>query len=220
MNPQPPVRANLTTVIPRRILTATLAVALFTACNSALAQGVAGDPATTHDIETGPVVLIGDPNNPMPIDLDPNAQPWAKSFFDPQMLAAGDITVDIIETIENVGTEAWGDWHEHIIGDPASATSPSFWSSVVSLQINGSPITFVATGIGTKDLGLDTFSQPVLPGDILTIHKQVDVFNNTAGADGFPLVRMQEYPTPAVPEPASFVLVAMSSLTLLARKRH
>jgi len=203
----------------RWLLTSISVVALFTLSNSVLAQGTATGPATSHDIDTGPIVLIGSAGSPMPIDLDPTGQPWTKGFFDPKILAAGDITVDIIETIQNVGTESWGDWHEHIIGDPASATFPSFWSSVVSIQINGSPITFIATGIGTKDLWLDTFSQPVLPGDILTIHKQVDVFNNTAGADGFPLIRLQEYPTP-IPEPGSLALVAVGSLVLMVMRRR
>lgn len=204
--------------LSRLILTPVLAVALFAMCNTALAQGTATGPSTEHDIVAGPIVLIGDPNNPMPIDLDSNGPPWVKGFFDPKGLAAGNVTVDIIETIENVGTESWADWHEHIIGDPASATSPSFWSSVVSLEINGNPITFIATGIGTKDLELDTFSQPVLPGDILTIHKQVDVFN-TAGETQAPLVRMLEYPTP-IPEPGSLALAAVSSLVLIGMRRR
>ncbi len=201
------------------ILTSILTVALFAMGNSALAQGVAGDPATAHDIDIGPAVLIGSAASPMPIDLDPTAQPWTKSFFDPKALVAGNVTVDIIETIQNVGTESWADWHEHIIGDPASATAPSFWSSVVSLQINGSPITFIATGIGTKDLWLDTFSQPVLPSDILTIHKQVDVFNGP-GLGSAPLIRLQEFPSPVIPEPGSLSLVVVSSLVLIGMKRH
>lgn len=188
-------------------------------CTSAKAQGVAGGPFTAHDVEPGPVALVGSPGSPIPIDLDPTAPPWTKGFFDPNMLGAGDATIDLIETIQNVGTESWADWHEHILGDPASASAPSFWSGVVSVEINSVPISFVATGIGTKDLWLDTFSQPVLPGDILTIHKQVDVFSNTAGADGFPLIRMQQFPTPVIPEPTTLALISAGSIMLLLRKR-
>jgi len=197
-------------------LTFVFAVSLFSTCNTALAQGTALGPFTDHDIVAGPAVLIGSAGSPMPIDLDPAGQPWTKGFFDPNGFGAGNVTVDVIETIENVGTESWDDWHEHIIGDPQSATAPSFWSAVLSLEINGNPITFIPTGVGTKNLWLDQFSQPVQPGDILTIHKQVDVFN-TAGDTQAPLVRMEEYPTP-VPEPATCLLMVLG-LAVVALRR-
>ena len=200
-----------------------LAVALFAMGNSAWAQGTASGPSTTHEVESGPIVIIGDPSNPgspMPIDADPNGLPWVKGFFDPKAWAAGDVTVDVIETIENVGTEAWSDWHEEIIGDPASATSPSFWSNVVDLKVNGIPMTsFTVLGLGTKVLTLDNFSPLVQPGDVLEIHKQVDVFN-TAGETQAPLVRMFQYPSIAIPEPASLALVAASGLALIGWRRR
>lgn len=216
-------RSNLATplrlaALSRRAAIAMLATALFTVANSALAQGTATGPSTEHEVMPGPMVLIGTDLDPIPIDLDPLGPPWFKGFFDPKGNAAGDVTVDIIETIENVGTETWGDWHEHIIGDPASATAPSYWSAVVGLEVNGSPILFSAIGVGTKDLWLDDFSMPVEPGDILTIYKQVDVFN-TAGETDAPLVRMFEFPTP-VPEPSSILLAAMSLFALLRMRRR
>jgi hypothetical protein len=199
-----------------------LIVAWIAMCNSAMAQGTASGPSTTHEVESGPIVLIGDPNNPgspMPIDADPNGLPWVKGFFDPKAWAAGNVTVDIIETIENVGTESWSDWHEEIIGDPASANGASFWSSVVDLKVNGIPMTsFTVLGLGTKVLTLDNFVPLVQPGDVLEIHKQVEVFN-VAGETQAPLVRMFQYPSIAIPEPGSFALLALAVAGGLVHRR-
>jgi len=164
---------------------AILAIGFF--CNSTFAQGTATGMFTSHSVGPGLIVNIGDAASPISIDLDPTGLPWSKGFFDDRGFTSGGGTLDNFETILNAGTEAWGDWHEHLIGDPASASAPSFWSAAVSLEVNGSPITFSATGIGTKDLWFDNFSLPVLPGDVLTIHKQADIFSNTAGIDMIPL---------------------------------
>ena len=54
------------------LLAAVVFAALIT--STALAQGTATGPSTEHDIDVGPIVLIGDPNNPMSIDADPNGR--------------------------------------------------------------------------------------------------------------------------------------------------
>jgi len=211
------------TAVIGKLLVTFVTVSALTAISSAvLAQGgTASGPVTEHEVEAGPIVFIGDPNNPgspMPIDADPNGPPWVKGFFDPKAWAAGNVTVDVVESIENVGTEAWSDWHEHIIGDPASATAPSFWSNVVDLKVNGTSMTsFTVAGLGTKDLTLDDFSPLVQPGDILTIEKQVDVFN-TAGEVDAALVRMFQYPSIAIPEPATCLLMLIG-LSVTAFRR-
>ncbi len=168
------------------------------------AQGTASGPATSHPVQPGPIVLVGDPNNPQPIDLDPNGPPWSKGIFDPNIILATGGPLDIVETIVNVGTEAWGDWHEEILAPPAGLP-PAIWNSVTSMEVNGNPITFSTMGLGTQELWLDNFSQPVLPGDVLVIRKQAEVFPNSAGATGTPLIRMIEFPTP-VPEPTTLLL--------------
>lgn len=204
--------------LSRFILTPVLAVALFTMCNTALAQGTATGPFTAGFVTPGPEVLIGDPNNPIPIDLDPNGLPWSKSITDPNGLVtdpAGEL-LDMIEFIENVGTESWGDWHEHIAPNGAGLPD-STWISV-DLLVNGSSITFNALGLGTPNLWLDTFSQPVLPGDILEIRKVVEVFPVVPTNSG-PILRIEEYPTP-IPEPGSLVLAAVSSLVLIGMRRR
>lgn len=202
----------------------TLAIVLILSAmgNTASAQGgTANGPFTVHEVEAGPIVNIGDPNNPgdpMPIDADPNGLPWTKGFFDPIAWAAGNVTVDVIETIRNVGTEAWSDWHEEIIGDPLSANGASFWSNVVDLKVNGTSMTsFTTVGVGSKILTLDNFSPLVLPGDVLEIHKQVDVFN-LAGDTQAPLVRMFQYPSIAIPEPATCLLMVLGLTAAVLRR--
>ncbi len=207
------LQSALNTMLSKVVLPFVLAVALFVLCSTVCAQGTESGPSTIHDVVSGPVVYIGDGANPMPIDLDPTGPAWTKGLFDPNGLAAGNVTVDIFETIQNVGTEPWSDWHEHIIGDPISANGSSFWSNVVSLEVNGNPILFNVTGLGTKDLTLDQFSPLVQFGDIFTIHKQVDVFN-LAGETSAPLIRMQEYPT-SIPEPTTIVLLLTGTLGFL-----
>ena len=200
------------------ILSTGLLASLFVATSQASAQGTATGPFTGHPVVTGPEVLIGDPNNPQPIDLDPNGLPWSKGIFDPNILLGVGGPLDMYETIVNVGTEAWGDWHEEILGPPAGLP-PAIWSSVVSMEVNGSPITFTATGLGSQTLWLDNFSQPVLPGDVLTIHKVAEVFPNSAGATGVPLMRIEEYPTPYIPEPTTLALLGLGLIGVSLQRR-
>ncbi len=198
----------------RLILTPVLAVALLTMCSTAFAQGTATGPFTSHIVTLGPEVIIGDAASPILIDLDPAGQPWTKSITDPNGLITGGGLLGIVETIVNAGNEPWFDWHEHI--SPAQPGIPaSTWSSV-SLFVNGSSIGFNALGLGTPDLWLDTFSQPVLPGDILVIQKQADVPPLGSGIPGGPMLRISEYPTP---EPASAAVMGIGSLLLMARRK-
>ena len=191
-----------------------LTLALLITCSPAWAQGTATSPFTAAEVEPGPIVFIGSPTDPIPIDLDPFGGPWSKSITDPNNLITVPTLLPMVETIINVGTEPWLDWHEHILPNAAGVTSPSTWFSV-KLSVNGVPIGFSSAGLGTQDLWLDTFSQPVLPGDILTIEKEVEAFPLSAGTGG-PILRLQEYPTP---EPASAALIATGSLVLLGTRR-
>ncbi len=199
--------------LSRLILTPALTLALLAMCNTTFAQGTATGPFTSHIVDPGPIVFIGDPVNPIPIDLDPNGLPWFKSITDPNAVVTGPGLLSMVETIQNVGNEPWFDWHEHILPNAAGVTSSTWFS--VKLSINGSPIGFVPTGLGTADLWLDTFSLPVLPGDILVIEKEVEVFPLTPGSSG-PILRIQEYPTP---EPASAALIGLGSIALLSKRR-
>lgn len=200
----------------RHVVAFILAIASCALTDTAFAQGVAGGLVTFHTLQPGPQIIIGNPTGPIPIDLDPNGSPWFKNVGDPNFAAPGPSIVDMYETMINVGTEAWGDWHEILLPAPVGL-APHTWTSVVGLSVNNTPITFTATGLGTQTLNLFNFSQPVQPGDIFSIHKQLNVAG-TAGVSGA-FLRIQEYPTPAVPEPGCLVIAAMSSLTLLGTRR-
>jgi hypothetical protein len=202
----------------RAIVTVVVGVALWPAASSAFAQGVAGGLFTNHIVDPGPVVSIGNSAAPIPIDLDPLGPPWNKSIGDPKDEVVGVVPVDIVESIVNVGTEAWGDWHEILLAPPAGLP-PSTWNNVFSLTVNGNPIGFTATGLGTQTLNLFGFSQPVLPGDVFVIHKQALV-DGAIDAMGGPLIRMQQYPTPWVPEPTSLALAAVGCLALAVMRRR
>ncbi len=194
----------------KHILTPVLVLALFVICNTALAQGTATGPITSHIVDPGPIVVIGDLTSPIPIDLDPLGQPWTKNISDPNGNIISGGPLDLNETIINVGTEPWLDWHEHILPD-ATGIVPGLWTSVI-MTVNGNPITFNAVGLGTPNLWLDTFSQPVLPGDVLNVRKIIDATPGPALLQ----MRIEEYPTP---EPASAALMGLGSLLLMARRK-
>jgi len=201
-------------LIIRDIFASVLILAVCMLGTQAFAQGTATGPNTFHNVDPGPGVLIGTPNNPIPIDLDPNGPPWTKTIFDPNFLLLNGGPLNLNETIINVGTEPWYDWHEHIMPD-ATGVVPGMWSSV-QMSVNGNPIFFNGLGLGTADLWLDTFSQPVFPGDVLNIRKIIDVKPGIPGVPNQPII-IQEYPTP---EPASAALIGIGSLMLLARRKN
>lgn len=202
------------TQLTRMMMIPAIAVAMLVMAASAQAQGTANGPFTQHNVDPGPIVFIGDAANPIPIDLDPLGPPWTKDIFDPNGLHPNGGPLDINELILNVGTEPWFDWHEHILPD-FTGVIPGVWIAV-QLTVNGNPIGFNVIGLNTPDLWLDTFSQPVMPGDVLNIRKVADVFPSGPSFPGQPLLTIQEYPTP---EPASAALIGMGSLVLMTKRR-
>jgi hypothetical protein len=190
-------------------------LALFVAQN-ANAQGVSSPLFTIHSVSPGPTVFIGDAANPIAVDLDPTGLPWNKSIGDPNQNVSGIATIDIIETLLNAGTETWTDWHELMLPPPVGL-APPVWTNVVGLSVNGNPITFTATGLGTGSLDLFNFSQSVLPGDVFGIHKQALV-DGSIIANG-PFLRIQEYPT-TVPEPTSLALLALGACMIAQLRRR
>ena len=195
------------------ILAPVLMLSVLLTTQSAFAQGTATGPGTSHIVEPGLNVYIGDLVSPIPIDLDPFGPPWNKGIADPNGEITAPGALKMHETILNVGDEPWTDWHE-IILDPPFGLPQSNWIGVSDLLINGTSIGFSVTGIGTPEIDLFNFSQPVLPGDILQIEKQIEVYPTTTPSGG-PLLRILEYPTP---EPASAALIGMGSLLILRRR--
>lgn len=194
-----------------KLIAAPLLVLALLLNTPASAQGTSNGPITFHDVAngiTGPFVPVG----PMGIDLDPTGKPWTKYVYDDEGFLNRASNLAVRERIVNLGDEPWLDWHEHILPGPTG--SWGVWNSV-QLLINGTPIAFNVSGIGTTDLWLDGFSQPVLPGDTLTINKSLSVreYVQTPGA---PVLLIQEYPTP---EPASAALMGLGATLLMARRK-
>lgn len=196
-------------------------VTLCTAMNltsSVFAQGTASGPSTVHQAEPTGIAYAGGPNDtingpaPYPIDLDPTGTPWRKSIVSDLVsgfIGTGSFTM--IETVQNVGTEPWFDWHEDLFNGDLGVG----WIGVTTVSVNGSPITFNETIVGSS-LWIDTFSQPVLPGDVFVIEKDLITTSNIVGP-GKPLFEIIEFPTP---EPGSAALMGAGTLIVLRRVRR
>lgn len=198
-------------------LVATALIFSFTS-SLALGQGTATAPSTVHLIDGDTnIVWIGGPNDsvngpaPIPIDLDVNGLPWRKGLVsDADGFDGGSILIR--ETIFNSGTEPWTDWHEIDAGIGSHGTT---WGDVSEVRINGTSITFNATVTPTT-IDLDTFSMPVLPGDVLQIEKRLQVLTDNVVGPGVLVASLLEYPTTTVPEPGSVLLTAGAFGLLLA----
>jgi hypothetical protein len=189
---------------------------LLAAHSGANAQGVSSPLFTIHTVDPGPVVFIGNSASPVPVVLNPVGPPWNKSIGDPNQNVVGIATIDIIETLVNAGTIPWTDWHEFMLPPPVGLQPPK-WTNVISLTINGNPITYTATGLGTGSLDMFNFSQTVLPGDVFGIHKQALVDGSITANGAF--LRIQEYPT-SVPEPTCVALLAMGTFMYVRVRRR
>lgn len=181
-----------------------------------MAQGTATSPSTVHVLANDGNMYVGGPNDlvngpaPYPIDLDITGGPWRKQMKTGPV-SGGGAPGKLIETIQNVGTEPWHDWHETFISGGIGGN----WSGMDSVLINGTAITFDQSIIGTT-LSIDNFSQPVLPGDVLTLTKSMITTDNVIGPDQV-LFTVLEYPTP---EPASAMLMTLGLTACMLRKRR
>ncbi len=195
------------------ILTPVLTFVLLMTSNSTFAQGTASGPTTFHNVTSSggsSLVSIG----PQGIDLDPDGPPWTKYIFDDAGFLNNDKgSLRISERIINIGNEPWYDWHEHVLPGPTGVLG--VWDNA-QLLVNGVPIGFNIAGVNTPDLWLDGFTQPVLPGDTLTINKTL-VVRNYVWTPGAAVLRIEEYPTP---EPASAALMGLGSMILLKRRKE
>ncbi len=186
---------------------------------AALAQGTATGPSTVHIADNTGIAYAGGPLDningpaPYPIDLDPTGLPWRKTINSDLLtgfIGSGSFTM--IETVQNVGNEPWLDWHEDLLNNGQLGVA---WDGVTQVTVNGSSITFNETLIGNS-LSIDTFSQPVLPGDVMVIEKNLITTANVVGP-GQTLFQVLEYPTP---EPGSAALMGAGTLLVLRRFRR
>lgn len=188
----------------------------------AYGQGTASAPSTAHVIDSSTnTVWIGGPNDPIngpdpqPIDLDVDGLPWRKAISvgsGPNDLFGGG-TLFLSESIMNVGTEPWTDWHEI---DAKIGSHGTVWGGVLDVRVNGTSITY--SEIVTPDtIDLFNFSQPVLPGDVLEIDKTLEALTDNLAGPGTLVASILQYPT-TIPEPTAAAL-AMLGLALGAQRR-
>ena len=200
-----------------RLVTCAIITTCLLVSATASAQGTATGPTTTHEYTATGQVWIGGPNdaingpNPYPIDLDVNGTPWIKQVYTPSSGNFFGGGMSLHETIVNAGTEPWWDWHEKV---NSFAIGAGFNLNQITMSINGQPITF-NSGFSGGFLTLDSFSQPVLPGDVLQIDKSLITTDNVVGSNTL-LVTIEQFPTP---EPASLALLGLGALAVLRYRR-
>lgn len=199
-------------------------IAVTSASSLTNAQGTALSPSTVHAVDASTnVVWIGGPNDtingpaPYPIDLDATGGPWRKAIVSDPLAGYGGGSLFFRETIQNVGTEPWTDWHEVMLNN---GSHPSTWGAVTDLRVNGTSISYTATVVGGTTLDLDNFSQPVLPGDILEIDKQYGPTTSLFVGPGTTINNLLQWPTTNVPEPSSLASVFGLAVIGLSRRRR
>ena len=187
------------------------------------AQGTATSPSTVHTIDPSTQISwIGGPNDgingpgPIPIDLDVTGGPWRKAIIADPLAGYAGGNLAFRETIQNVGTEPWTDWHEILLNNGSHFGG---WGSVTDIRVNGLSISFTATYSSGNVLDLDNFSQPVLPGDILEIDKELGPLPDLFVGPGTTVNNLLQWPT-TVPEPTSLAFVFCSTLIGLSGRRR
>ncbi|HEX5445053.1 MAG TPA: hypothetical protein VFW87_14540 [Pirellulales bacterium] len=227
-------------------LTCFLALALtLAAARSAFAVVAAsggGGPITTTSYNgnrNDPFVIVAD------VAYDPGAGQWQKELVNTgsgSMLPSGQPAA-IDETLTNVGTVTWTDWHERVVsltdvGSGLNYPGFLFLSGSLNVYRNGGLLTegtdytlttVVVTGqvsAGGDWRAIDIFFAPsaaIQPGDSLHITKEIfEVFDNGKIWEQGEAAVLAQYPT--VPEPASVALAlaggACVALSRIWRRRR
>jgi hypothetical protein len=186
-----------------------------------LAQGV-GNPGSlpTQFQTSNPPVgwTVVSTAGPIPVVLNPAGPVWGKSFTGPNggpfVQPAFGPALPVTESLQVAGNLPWADWHEDVIGIDASGAPDPGWSwANPSILVNGlTPSGLSITGAGTSNLSF--FFNPVAPGSLVTIQKDL-VYNGVPGTAFIGTLAIHEYPTP---EPASLALLSLGGLMFIRRR--
>ncbi len=195
------------------------------ASSEGIPAGVGGDPPTEFE-GTLNGVLVGDPSNPIPIEIGPIDGPmWPKIFtvdVGPNGIGPG-LRIPVWEHIQILPPAAGvpvlplTDWHEEV-------HTPNWTWSGGSLMVGtGDPIPGMVggpAGAATNiwfDLPIGVKPDPAAPID-LWIHKEL-IYNGPPISAPVAIIEVWEYPT--VPEPTTIMLATLgAAYVVLTRRRR
>ena len=177
---------------------------------------------------------------------DPSAGPWLKHLINTGGGIESGLLVPITEELRNIGTNAWTDWHEEVVGPIdddtgfGPATSFAFERDSVNVYRNGSlltqgvdydleftlhpvfqpgpnPMNHADAGQHWQSVSIFfSESNSIEPSDTLTIEK--NIFETYLNGNiWMPSIEPVIAQYPTIPEPASIVQLA-AGLVLLGRR--
>jgi hypothetical protein len=196
------------------------------AAQVASAQGVGNLGSLPTQFQTGTPAngwTVMSSTGPIPVSLDPTGPVWGKSFTGPNggpffypPTSPNNPALPVTEILQVAGGLPWTDWHEDVIGIDASGAPDPGWSwANPFILVNGQPASnLTIAGVGTGNLSF--YFDPVLPGSIIQIRKDL-VYSGPAGAVFTGTLAVHEYPT-GVPEPTTLGLLALGGLCALRRR--
>ena len=200
-----------------------------------------GDPNALPTIDSVPF-FMGGFSITRDVAYDGGSGQWHKELVGPGSSANSGDRRDIVETITNVGSQPWTDWHERVVsttdidttGDP---NDPGFLFDNDSLHVyrNNVLLTLGADYLVAPEIwtfgpmgnpghwsAFDIFFQPgstILPGDVLKIEKQIfEVFGDANPWRPNEIAVIAQYPT--IPEPATWILASAGVMACSTRRRR
>ncbi len=201
------------------------------------------------------ILASGNPNGTSHVDIVPYNQslnrfaidgsvshntgfgPWEKRLVGPAPNTFSGDRLDIVEIINNVGTDVWTDWHEKVLSTTTINTpdDPGFLfdrntinvyrnnvllAEGLDYALQGDP--FFGGGNGGHYRAIDIFfssGSTILPGDQLRIEKQIfEVFGDGNVWQQGEQAIIAQYPT--IPEPSAIVLAGLGALACLSGRRR
>jgi hypothetical protein len=203
-------------------------IAVFALSGPALAQGVGNLGSLPTSFQTGTPPngwTVINTNGPIPVVLDPTGPVWSKNFTGPNggnffypPTSATNPPLPVSELLVVAGTNPWTDWHEDVMGiDASGAPNPGWTWANPAVLVNGLPAPgLTVTGVGTNSLSF--FFNPVAPGSVINIRKDL-VYTGLPGATFIGTLAVHEWPT-GVPEPGTLAILGMGAAFAVRHRRR